>query len=1506
MADKISSLFQLIDKEIAGNLQSKVIDSYFQDARNDIDSLELEDGNKYVLFRYQYHVKKASYLKLIDRPDEARKEQQFVGYYNTRLQKTDQSSSLTPDTEPVRLVTNDSTAAKTNTSEATPSQMVVNQQNNEKIDSYNNTNLNVEIQKLLDSLKKSSDDKIIELIDTIEKSIDDFIQQEPIDIQTWKNYNQKDTICSQIRQLLSVLKTSDTTTMEEQKNQASSQNKVVTVCIELDQLVCHLLYLKRVSFAEFLSSDKVECMNDYLFPYVPFTEERIVSHSKKLILLFHPDKAETAPHKVLFREVFERVITERENLLSQLTEKTTQLGAVEYYKSEGYKLWKLAVDYKNLLKGKRMNLYTLDAAAFANFTSDELEFFKREYALRAYEQYRAAAYAAKDLDTKIKDKVELLKYMALSLMLAGGHDLEAQIYFIAAVHTLIEETGEDISGSLRELQGFLDRLKNKDRPFPQATESESSSASSFQMSQVPNKEEKSLTRQGSIANNQIELRRVVLTKCLLRGSEAKMDTSEEMILKVKRKGFQYTGKAIATGVCGTVLGLVGLAEGLIDVAAIVGIGAVTGVIGGPVGIALGAGGGIVTLVCTLLLGRYFHKKSVEFYHEPKIRETLNRMMTGALAYYKQQQFNKFLLALSEEYTKDEKLIEIVRVENNIVVRLDPKVIITALLNHDFRPDGIAYLLVLIGEALLSGPNFCLINETDNLNQPARSTLTELAIQIYMAIQNNQELESRALSFDSHVQKNQLKPNASQPIRWLQKININTVSYRYSIPQEYFTEALEKPFFSRLDECRQVASLNYAIAHIITGANDNLRLSYAAVAKLKQKIAENRAHKFFLLSATRIKALDDLLAAFGYFEKHEPYAFDNRMSLESVVELQRIKKFRNSNGDLRDCEHVIALSETMTGLEALRTLLRGFPEFHGNLNNFYDSSELIFDVDHLSNISEKYQIELHRCIVESHCAYGHLFASFDDRICHNQNSPKPRIHIVLSDSNRKEIIGVFVLRNWSLQYFHYQLGLCKGTQLEGICHQQVAEYYESEAIDLGKKHNLLALPKWQSALNHYEKALSLNRTNNKILLKKANCLIMLSKYGKAESCLRDCPESNSAEFWYLLALAKRNLGRYDEAHYAISKAPHSHDTDNELKLIERVQKESKVISQLRKEPMKKRIDHYKNMKTCFENRISSVTQYNIVSIDGGGIRGIIPAVWCCELERLTKRSCASLFHMMAGTSTGAIICAGLSAHNIENSSEPLHTAASIVQLYVTESKNIFSDSKRNALQCFLQEPKYTDEGRKKLFEHYFGDRLISKSLTDLVIPAARADSNCTHLFTTREAIYDSSKNYQIKDVLMCTTAAPTYFSPYRLNNSSTFVDGGVQANNPTMAAYDEALRYGFDPKKIFIWSLGTGDYVPDALNPTQNRNLLFWYKNNKRVTKVIFDGPQNNLDCHMSHVLADRYYRWQLWLENPVDLDDAKEDSIEKLFNLARAHIEEMEAYDGRNRLGVLIDRLRNE
>ncbi|XP_057827323.2 patatin-like protein 2 [Cryptomeria japonica] len=213
---------------------------------------------------------------------------------------------------------------------------------------------------------------------------------------------------------------------------------------------------------------------------------------------------------------------------------------------------------------------------------------------------------------------------------------------------------------------------------------------------------------------------------------------------------------------------------------------------------------------------------------------------------------------------------------------------------------------------------------------------------------------------------------------------------------------------------------------------------------------------------------------------------------------------------------------------------------------------------------------------------------------------------------------------------------------------------------------------------------------------------------------------------------------------------------------------------------------------------------ILSIDGGGVRGIIPAtILQCLEEKLQKLDgpdvrIADYFDVIAGTSTGGLVTAMLTAPNKEN--KPPYTAKEIQNFYLDESEKIFPSANRGKLHSaytFLFGPKYDGLYLQDLVKRIVGDIHLDKLLTNVVIPTYDTVFLQPTIFSTFEAKRDASKNAMLSDVCMGTTAAPTYFRPhyFKIKYSSSksrenpsgkpieitrkfnLIDGGVTANNP---------------------------------------------------------------------------------------------------------------------------------
>src|SRR6476646_6047412 len=91
---------------------------------------------------------------------------------------------------------------------------------------------------------------------------------------------------------------------------------------------------------------------------------------------------------------------------------------------------------------------------------------------------------------------------------------------------------------------------------------------------------------------------------------------------------------------------------------------------------------------------------------------------------------------------------------------------------------------------------------------------------------------------------------------------------------------------------------------------------------------------------------------------------------------------------------------------------------------------------------------------------------------------------------------------------------------------------------------------------------------------------------------------------------------------------------------------------------------------------------VLAIDGGGIRGVIPAMLLTEIEKRTGRAIAELFDVIAGTSTGGILALGLTKHN--SSGKPAYSAADLVHLYEAEGQKIFPKSSLSKIHSLFNE------------------------------------------------------------------------------------------------------------------------------------------------------------------------------------------------------------------------------
>lgn len=231
-------------------------------------------------------------------------------------------------------------------------------------------------------------------------------------------------------------------------------------------------------------------------------------------------------------------------------------------------------------------------------------------------------------------------------------------------------------------------------------------------------------------------------------------------------------------------------------------------------------------------------------------------------------------------------------------------------------------------------------------------------------------------------------------------------------------------------------------------------------------------------------------------------------------------------------------------------------------------------------------------------------------------------------------------------------------------------------------------------------------------------------------------------------------------------------------------------------------------------------FRILSIDGGGICGILPAAVLAELERrfLGGRSVADYFDMVAGTSTGGIIALGL-AHGL--------TACQVLNFYMERGDRVFPNPTHltrwwRRLRR-LHRPGYDSGPFEQELLGIFGDASLGDARTRLCIPSFEGFHGEPWIFKTpHHPDYRNDRVERMVKVALATSAAPTYLRALQ-NNGYVMVDGGLWANNPIMNAVTDVLAcFDLQRPQVRVLSLGCGE-TSFKVDPSRARGGIFQWK-----------------------------------------------------------------------------------
>ena len=323
---------------------------------------------------------------------------------------------------------------------------------------------------------------------------------------------------------------------------------------------------------------------------------------------------------------------------------------------------------------------------------------------------------------------------------------------------------------------------------------------------------------------------------------------------------------------------------------------------------------------------------------------------------------------------------------------------------------------------------------------------------------------------------------------------------------------------------------------------------------------------------------------------------------------------------------------------------------------------------------------------------------------------------------------------------------------------------------------------------------------------------------------------------------------------------------------------------------------------------------ILSVDGGGIRGVLPGTILMQLEKILQkkdnnnnRKLGDYFDMIAGTSTGGILaCIYLMP---DEDGKAKYSAEDAVNLYIKNGHTIFD---RTTMEKILSvggalHEKYSQDALYNLLTEYFGDETLKNFIKPSLITSYEITDRKSIFFTSADAGIDDMYNFKIRDVARATSAAPTYFTPAHIESLSgqlyTLVDGGMFANNPALCAYAEARKTDFakvlkDNDKInkptaadmLIFSFGTGSVKKRYhYKDFKHAGAIQWLE---PVIDVLMSGNSETVAYQLTQMyltldeqFQKNYYRLEPGLKEACsEMDEATKENIENLYQAGLTYV----------------------
>ena len=275
---------------------------------------------------------------------------------------------------------------------------------------------------------------------------------------------------------------------------------------------------------------------------------------------------------------------------------------------------------------------------------------------------------------------------------------------------------------------------------------------------------------------------------------------------------------------------------------------------------------------------------------------------------------------------------------------------------------------------------------------------------------------------------------------------------------------------------------------------------------------------------------------------------------------------------------------------------------------------------------------------------------------------------------------------------------------------------------------------------------------------------------------------------------------------------------------------------------------------------------VLSLDGGGVRGLATVIFLKELEKASGKKIVDLFDFFIGTSVGGLNAMHLAINEIEVSELESFWSQDNLAMSMQSSfwaKNFFLTTK----------PKYNNNSKTELLEQYFGNKLISDSNKPIAVLAYDVENRKPRVLSSY-----TDQNIKVTSAINASSAAPLYYPTVQIEDGSWLIDGSVVSNNPCLIGYNEARKY-FKTDNIKVFSVGTGRHLNNLDGEDSSKWGPFGWLTNDILGILLESHADHEI---LNDLIGKNYLRINSIAENiNWNLDDYSEENLTNIKNMGQ-------------------------